>query len=89
MAMVRCPECGMGYCDDVRQDVKQHDQKHGKFLTAKNKFGFMYHHDERERIKGETAQIYHDATKSTEEKMVAYEKMFKVYFARSFEASDF
>lgn len=86
---MKCAECRMNYCYDVRQDIREHETKHAKFLAAKTKFGFMYHHDQREQIKREIDQVIQDGNKNTEEKMAAYEKMFKVYFARSFEASDF
>lgn len=87
--MIKCTECGFGYCPDVKKDLKEHELKHTKFIEAKSTLGFMYHHDEREKLKGELYDITYSATTSLDEKILANEKLIRVYFSRSFEASNF
>lgn len=87
--MAKCPECGFKYCEDVKSDVREHDNRHAKFIEAKVKLGFMYHLDERERLKSELSHFVQNETVSLEEKILAYEKLIKVYFSRSLEANDF
>lgn len=89
MSVVKCPDCSKGYCDDISSDVRDHELYHQQFLEAKELYGFMYTHNERERLKGELHKIYSDDTVLLDEKILAYEKLFKVYFSRSLEASKF
>lgn len=90
MELRTCPDCGFQYLDGYGPDVRQHNQRHAKYLKACDYFGGqILPYAEREKSKHEAHSIMIESGHSLAEKREAAVRWFWTYFSRSVEASEY
>lgn len=93
--MTTCQQCGLQYEESIAADVREHTERHKKYLAACEHFGDLYPYDVREKIKQRTSPIIHAKMWNTgcefslPEKRNAALEQFRAYFSRSVESSQY
>lgn len=83
----QCPECGMHYCPEILQDIREHNAKHAQWLKAIKQFGFCWPYSIREDAKNIGYAGMSDKEFSCDERIEFCINLFKAWFSRSLEAS--
>jgi len=85
-----CPDCGLSYCTDFYDDVKQHEEEHTAWEKAVEKYGELYcSYSENERIKAYNRNKANDLSISLDERYQAQVNVLRCLFSRSVSASGF
>ena len=85
--IVECEECGLTYCDDEPDDVKEHRQRHRRRSAAFAELGYLpATYRAQEAMKSEGWALIIEG-KTVEEKVLGAEKVLRGWFDRSLQAA--
>lgn len=84
-----CPICQKRYSPNDPVQVEEHNKYHDRYLNATHKYGELLFFKEREALKRSSYEIINDESSDDIELIAAYENLYKAYFYRSVEYSNF
>lgn len=87
--MVKCPDCGLFYDSSEQESFEIHRDRHKRWATAVEKFGFCWTDIYREEVKSEARNAINYGNLSTSEYVENQTTVFKALYSRSLEACDY
>lgn len=79
--MVVCPVCGFGDNPLSEQSRKEHEERHNKFLLAKEKYPFIMKYSDEEKLRNDSMGDFLNSGNCIEKQMIAYENYTKALFS--------
>ncbi len=79
--MVVCPVCGFGNNPLSEQSRNEHEEFHNNYLLAKEKYDFITPYSEANKLHGKSIDDFRNPSKSTEDKLFAFEECLKAEFS--------
>ena len=84
-----CPECGFNFLKTYREDILEHERIHEKRKKAIKKYGFLWNHAYRERVKQIAISKLNKNELSVEDCVELHEIVLKALFSRSLQSYDY